>query len=494
MVRIGSGREANGQGPSVVEKDARTGARFAAFGVLAERYAPAFAMKRKQISEAKPHAAMALFAAGGHGGGHGDSHGDSHGSHGGHGAEDRKDRYQRIKDQLEMDAQGLDTREVDLAQDVNKKIGHSLLARFEAQTIDSFLAIAFWIFLFAFIVCLSMLVVRTAADAPTAPFGIGAMHSLLGIVLAAVMRALFGQSADAAVGEFRRAETALVELVSEATTRIRDQLVELRGRMQSASPAPAAMSAAAEARLLTATALRFFSQAPLVGVADGDEGHTCHNVQGAVLGAAKRSEAAAWRLGVMLFSALGGAALGVVLLLASAETFALAPLPDFVTKILELERDHRGAISYLLLIVGILIALPILGLLAAQTAAIANPAGVMRREPTRSLANSLQLKALKAAAESRREFIERYVDAVVSLESRATGWGSSSHHKATHSAAELETPYWRRAPEGPRFVATGFQAAPKAFLSGSEAGEGASGRRKSGPKRGLWGRLKPPGL
>lgn len=492
MVRIGSGKGADGSEPSGTQINARSGSRFAALDVLAERFAPAFSAKRKPVPEVKPHAAMALFAtAGGLGGSHGGGHGDSH--DGGHGSEDRKDRYQRIKDQLEMDAQGLDTREVDLAQDVNRKIGQSLLARFEAQTIDGFLAIGFWVFLGAFILCLSMLVVRTAADAPTAPFGIGAMHSLLGIVLAAVMRSLFGQSASAAEGQFRRAERDLVELVGEATGRISNQLKDLRARMQAGAAAPAAVTAAAEARLLTATALRFFSQAPLVGVADGTEGHTCHNVQGALVGAAKRSEAAAWRLGVMLFSALGGAALGVVLLIASTETIAFAPLPDFVTKILDVERAHRGAISYPLLIVGILIALPILGLLAAQTAAIANPAGVMRREPTRSLANSLQLKALKAAAESRREFIERYVDAVISLESRATGWGSSSHHRATHSAAELETPYWRRAPEGPRFVATGFQAAPKAFLSGPAAGEGSSGRRKPGPKRGLWDRLKPPG-
>lgn len=469
-------------------KSALRDAPFAAFGVLAERYAPAFAAK--PIAPAiRPHAAMALFAGANHAAPHGGGHDDSHGG------ADRKDRYQRIKDQLEMDAQGLDTREVDLAQDVNKKIGQSLLARFEAQTIDSFLAVGFWIFLGVFIACLAMMVVRTSIGAPTAPFGIGAMHSLLGIVLAAVMRALFGQSASAAVGQFRRAEKTLTDLVSDATTRIRDQLVELRARMQAGAAAPSAISAAAEARLLTATALRFFSQAPVIGVPDGDEGHTCHNVQGALVSAAKRSEAAAWRLGMLLFSALFGAGLGAVLLLASAETFALAPMPAFITRILEVEREHRGAISYLLLIVGVLVALPILGLIAAQTAAISNPAGVLRREPTRGLANSLQLKALKAAAESRREFIERYVDAVVALESRATGWGGASHHKATHSAAELETPYWRRAPEGPRFVSTGFQAAPKAFLSGPDAAAGgAEGRRKSGPKRGLWGGLKPPGL
>lgn len=488
MARIGFWKEG---GEQRAEKPPE--ARFAAFGVLAERYAPSFAGKRAPEAP-KPHAAMALFAGKteaslGDGGQSGRAHG--------HGSADHKDRYQRIKDQLEMDAQGLDTREVDLAQDVNRKIGQSLLGRFEAQTIDSFLAIGFWIFLSAFIVCLSMLVVRTAADAPTAPFGIGAMHSLLGIVLAAVMRALFTQSADASVSQFRHAEKALVELVSEATTRLSGQLVALRNQMQAGGAPASAMSAAAEARLLTATALRFFSQTPVIGVADGHEGHTCHNLQGALLGAAKRSEAAAWRIGAMLFSAFGGAALGVVLLLASADTFSLAPMPEFVTRVLEIERENRGAISYLLLIVAVLIALPVLGLVAAQGAATANPAGVLRREPSRGLANSLQLKALKAAAESRREFIERYVDAVVSLESRAAGWGGASHHKgesrATHTAAELETPYWRRAPEGPRFVATGFQAAPKAFLSGGEPTGSSARGRKTAPKRGLWDRLKPPG-
>lgn len=459
-------------------------ARFSAFGVLAERYASSFAKipfaSKPDTAPSKSHAAMALFADRGLAGGHG----------GAHASDDRKDRYQRIKDQLELDAQGLDAREVDLAQDVNRKIGHALLARFEAQTIDSFLAIAFWIFLGAFIFSLGMLVIRTAADGPTAPFGIGAVQSLLGVALAAVMRAMFKQSAMAAVSEFRRAERALVSLVGETTNRLRDQLVDLRARMQVGGNAAAALSAAADARLLTATALRFFAQAPLVSVAEG-EGHACHNVHGALLGAAKRSEAAAWRIGVMLFSALGGAALGAVLVLASADMIAFAPLPAIVTQILEVERANRGAISYLLLIVSVLIAMPIFGLIAAQTAAISNPAGVMRREPSRGLANSLRLKALEAAAESRREFIERYADAVVSLESRASGWGGASHHKATHAAAELETPYWRRAPEGPRFVAPAFHAAPKAFLAGQD---GVGGGGASAPKRGLWSRLKLPGL
>ncbi len=462
-------------------------ARFSAVSALAERFAPGLAFKQA-VPGPKPHPAMALFAGPNHGG---DGHG--HDSHGHQPSEDGKDRYQRIKDQLEMDAQGLDTREVGLAQGVNKRIGAALLARFEAQTIDSFLAVAFWVFLGAFIVSLGMMVLRTAMDAPTAPFSIGAVHSLIGVVLAAVMRGLFGQSAAASIAQFRKAEADLVSLVSEATTRISGQLKDLRARMQAGAAAPAALSAAAEARLLTATALRFFAQAPLVGVADGEEGHACHNVRGALLAAAKRSEAAALRTGTMLFATLGGVILGVMLLLASVKTIELAPMPVLVSQILEIERNQRGSISYLVFIVAVLIGLPVLGLITAQAAAINNPSGVLRREPTRGLANSMQLKALQAASESRREFIERYIDAVLTLESRSTGWGGASHHKATHSASELETPYWRRAPEGPRFVATGFQAAPKAFLAGPDPGGTSEGRRKTAPKRGLWERLKPPG-
>jgi hypothetical protein len=58
--------------------------------------------------------------------------------------------------------------------------------------------------------------------------------------------------------------------------------------------------------------------------------------------------------------------------------------------------------------------------------------------------------------------IQRIVDALEVYKARIRSTGDSAHHAAQ------ETPSWRKAPEGPRFVAASFSAAPKPFLAGEK--------------------------
>jgi len=60
----------------------------------------------------------------------------------------------------------------------------------------------------------------------------------------------------------------------------------------------------------------------------------------------------------------------------------------------------------------------------------------------------------------------------------------------SHIAASDDTPSWRKAPEAPRFVDTGFQAAPKTFRTDAFAKAFYENSRRSilwGQNRGLWG-------
>ncbi|MBB5518942.1 hypothetical protein [Amphiplicatus metriothermophilus] len=66
---------------------------------------------------------------------------------------------------------------------------------------------------------------------------------------------------------------------------------------------------------------------------------------------------------------------------------------------------------------------------------------------------------------------------------------------AAAAAAEDDAPAWRRPPEGPRFVETGFQAAPKAFRADPpDRDSEKKSRRGTGPKRTLKGLVRPPGI
>ncbi|MCA8896168.1 MAG: hypothetical protein KDA48_13000, partial [Amphiplicatus sp.] len=103
-----------------------------------------------------------------------------------------------------------------------------------------------------------------------------------------------------------------------------------------------------------------------------------------------------------------------------------------------------------------------IGPVLALASAASSPRSFLSSAPTRAFVNGLHAKALAAAAERKGELVERYADALLGLRRRSQGWakpGAASHDSRDAS----DVPYWRRAPEGPRFVETGFQATPKTF-------------------------------
>ena len=70
--------------------------------------------------------------------------------------------------------------------------------------------------------------------------------------------------------------------------------------------------------------------------------------------------------------------------------------------------------------------------------------------------------------------IQRIEDAVDVFQARLSGWRPKS---ALGPEPETETPAWRKPPEGPRFVETGFAATPKTFLAEAPG----AGRKKRKP-------------
>ncbi|MEE2690879.1 MAG: hypothetical protein VX640_04975 [Pseudomonadota bacterium] len=97
--------------------------------------------------------------------------------------------------------------------------------------------------------------------------------------------------------------------------------------------------------------------------------------------------------------------------------------------------------------------------------------------PAERQARSEALDAVRSGfvgmnAPSIESLIRRIEDALDVYQARLSGFRPSGAHAADAAA---ETPAWRKPPEGPRFVDTGFAAAPKAFLAGPAP---AGGRKK----------------
>jgi hypothetical protein len=102
------------------------------------------------------------------------------------------------------------------------------------------------------------------------------------------------------------------------------------------------------------------------------------------------------------------------------------------------------------------------------------------------------------------DVIRRIEDALAVYKARLGGGGTSAHHGAggADKAALDDTPSWRRPPEGPRFVAPSFDAAPKAFLADApKTTKGSAGgflvrkpRSEAAPKQGFGGPETPPWL
>lgn len=412
----------------------------------------------------------------------------------------RTDRYREVADQLSGDVTAFDSADVAQARSIGRMLGAALLARIEAEATRNILLLSRWILLAAAVAFLLGYVYERASHGAMRRdvFFFGAADFGLGFLLSIGLAYFVTLSARRAVSAFRQAESALVALVQKATHDFHDRLIALRAQMETPGGATPlqTVTAASEARLLTVSALRFFKLAPLIG-ADG-EGYRCHVVAGTLQDAAnaafRRGSGVAFHLAVLA----AGAAIGAFVLFVSlTPPLALSPPPALLLAVLAFERAHPGALLFPLVVFAALGVPFLLGPAGAQLAAAASPAGVLSQDPARALANDLQVKALGAAAERERDFIERYADALINLEARAGAWSPRAGHAASateRTAQDLETPAWRRPPDGPRFVATGFQATPRAFLAGSDGNRpsrDAASRPEPAPKRGFFDRSRP---
>lgn len=412
-----------------------------------------------QLEAAPPDPAKILFPDGGTGG-------DRAG---------RAGQYHEIADRLTRDARDLDTVEARNADILCAKLVSALIDRTTAKSIANMAFLVQTALGVGFIGFFGGLMYRIARETPYGAFGFGALYLFVGALAAAFLVFLTENAAGGAVARFRRKEADLIRLVEQTTSEFHESLVRLRSAMEAnaASDFPKAIAAASEARLVTVSALRFFHRAPVVGA---EAGERCEVLLGTMLVAAGAGlktvlAALAALVGAAAFFAAGAAAL----YFSAVEPPQLKALPEIIRRLTELEAAEPGRVLLAVVIAGAVLAPIFLGPLITLISGSANPRAFLGAEPTRSLVNGMHAKALSAAAERKGELIERYADALLSLERRAEGWAARG---ASFEAAD-DIPAWRKSPEGPRFVETGFQAAPKSFLVDPAAA--STGRRSRLP-------------
>ncbi len=408
------------------------------------------------------------------------------------------EHYDHIARELRQEASDLDAAAADKAVMLGKALAKSLLDQMEAKAVFRISAVLRGVVMLGLLFFVAALSWKVASKLDPAPYSYASLYAFLGLigVLAAGVAA---DSADSAARKrFARIAGDLESLVAQATGRLRDRLIEQRAAMQlnSAADLPAAISAAARARMTTIAGLRFYEQAPVIG-AESD-GYRCH-----VLGAAVAAEAN-HRLGagtrfIGRFSALlFGVAIGIAALFFSiAGPFALIPLPAFVSELVAAELARPGIVTFALAMAAAIFAPHLLGPMAAQIIAADDPAGALKRYGLDAAANGLKNRALTAAAERPREMIERFADALLALEKRADAWSKTGARFA--ESAPADEPHWRKAPEGPRFVAQNFAVAPPKFVA--DAAEpvrrgffSRPARPDAAPKQTFGGSEAPPWL
>ncbi len=407
------------------------------------------------------------------------------------------EHYDLVGEELRQEAGELDVAAAEKASALGNKLAASLLDQMEASAVYGLSAVLRGVVLLGLFVFLAGYVWRFASQLDPAPYSYATLYAFIGLfgVVAA------GLAADSAAGEakkrFARAAGDLESLVAQATGRFRDRLIEQRAAMQlnSAADLPAAISAAARARMTTVAGLRFYEQSPVIGAA---EGYRCHVLGAAIAGAARHRLGAGTRL-IGRFSALIlGIAIGIAALFFSlAQPLSFAPLPDFIGALVAAETARPGIVTFALAMALAIFAPHILGPMAAQIVAADDPAGTLRRYGLDALANGLKDRTLTAAAERPREMIERFADALRALEGRAEAWSKTGARFGEGAAAE-DLP-WRKAPEGPRFVAQNFAVAPPQFLADSPATPrrgffSESARPDASPKQGMGAAQSPPWL
>lgn len=378
------------------------------------------------------------------------------------------EHYELVARELRQEADELDVASADKATALGGDLARSILDQMEASAIYNIAAILRGIIMLGLVFFAAGLSWRIASDLDPAPFSYATLYALLGLFGVLAAGAAADGAAAAAKKRFARAAGALETLVAQATGRFRDRLIEQRAAMQlnSAADLPGAIAAAARARMTTVAGLRFYAHAPVIG-AEG-EGHRCHVLGAAIAGEAQR------RLGVGTrflgrFSALiFGVAIGIVLLFFSiAGPVALMPAPPFLAELASAEAARPGIVSFAFVMAAAIFAPHLLGPMAAQVVSADDPAGALGRYGLDSVANGLKDRTLSAAAERPREMIERFADALLALEKRADAWSKTGSR--FDETAPNEDLSWRKAPEGPRFVAQSFASAPPKFVANAEA-------------------------
>jgi hypothetical protein len=406
------------------------------------------------------------------------------------------EHYDLVGEELRHEAGELDVAAADKATAIGRKLAASLVDQMEASAVYGLSAVLRGIITLGLVVFLAAYAWRFASKLDPAPFSYATLYTLIGLL--GVVAA--GLAADAAAGDakkrFARLSAELEALVAQATGRFRDRLIEQRAAMQlnNAADLPSAISAAARARMTTVAGLRFYDQAPVIGAAG--EGYRCHVLGAAVAGEANHRLGAGARF-ISRFSALiFGIAIGIAALFFSlAQPVSFAPLPDFIGALVAAETARPGIVTFALAMALAIFAPHILGPMAAQVIAADDPAGALRRYGLDAAANGLKDRALTAAAERPREMIERFADALRALEGRAEAWSKTGARFG--DAAPAEDLPWRKAPEGPRFVAQNF--APPKFVAdpAPPARRGffsKSARPDASPKQGFEGAETPPWL
>ena len=407
------------------------------------------------------------------------------------------EHYDLVGDELRQEAGELDVAAAEKAAALGNKLAASLLDQMEASAVFGLSAVLRGLIALGLLVFMSALAWRVASKLDPAPFSYATLYAFIGLfgVVAAGLAA--DSAAGAAKKRFARAAADLESLVAQATGRFRDRLIEQRAAMQlnSAADLPAAISAAARARMTTVAGLRFYEQSPVIGAA---EGYRCQVLGDAIANAANHRLGAGTRF-IGRFSALiFGVAIGVAALFFSlAAPVSFAPLPDFIGTLIAAETARPGIVTFALAMALAIFAPHILGPMAAQVVAADDPAGSLRRYGLDGLANGLKDRALTAAAERPREMIERFADALRALEGRAEAW-SKTGARFGHDAP-AEDLAWRKPPEGPRFVAQNFVSAPPSFVAGAPATPrrgffSKSDRPDAAPKQGFGAAQSPPWL
>lgn len=408
------------------------------------------------------------------------------------------EHYDLVGAELRQEAGELDVAAAEKAAALGKKLATSLLDQMEANAVYGLAALLRGLVTLGLVVFLSGLAWRVASQLDPAPFSYATLYTfigLFGVVLA-------GLAADGAAGEarkrFARASADLESLVAQATGRFRDRLIEQRAAMQlnNAADLPGAISAAARARMTTVAGLRFYEQSPVIGAAQ--EGYRCHVLGAAIAAEAGHRLGAGTRIIGRLSALIFGVAIGIAALFFSlAQPVSFAPVPDFIGALVAAEAARPGIVIFALAIAVAIFAPHILGPMAAQVIAAADPTGALRRYGLDAAANGLKDRALTAAAERPREMIERFADALRALEGRAEAWSKTGARFG--EAAPAEDLPWRKTPEAPRFVAQNFAAAPPKFVADAPAAPrrgffSKSPRPDASPKQGFEGAETPPWL